>query len=400
VRPDATTPPSWRQSALLALGLTLALRLGLGLVMAAAWAVARPTVAGLVPVGTYGELSMPKSALGELALGVWVRWDAVQHLNLALRGYFDMGQGSTVFFPLYAGLTGGLGRLLGGNVIVAGLAVSTLATALSLLLLIQLGTQLFGLPSGRWAAVSLAAFPTALFLIAPYSESLFLALTLGAFLTAYRAQWILAAVLALLASLARGPGVAAAASFAVLGWLQWKQALPSGPRPSPLAIGAAVLAPLAGGATFLAWRSFAGFPPLLGVLNEYVGTSVVDPVSGMALAIGQWIRVHDLPTTADLLSAIVFLGITAAMATRARWRRPELLAYMVLSLAALLGRNTVGAAALKSLSRYVLVLFPAFLVVGDWLVGARPRARFAYLAVSGSLLILASSLYALWFFLG
>ena len=50
-----------------------------------------------------------------------------------------MGQGSTVFFPLYAGLTGGLGRLLGGNFSFAGLAVSTLATALSLLLLIQLG---------------------------------------------------------------------------------------------------------------------------------------------------------------------------------------------------------------------------------------------------------------------
>ena len=142
-------------------------------------------------------------------------------------------------------------------------------------------------------------------------------------------------------------------------------------RPSPLAIGTAVVAPLAGGAAFLAWRSFAGFPPMLGRSDEYVGTSVVDPVSGMALAIGQWVRVHDLPTTADLLSAILFLGITVAMATRARWRRPELLAYMVLSLVALLGRNTVGAAALKSLSRYVLVLFPAFLVAGDWLAGAR-----------------------------
>jgi hypothetical protein len=385
---------------MLAIGLTLALRLGLGIVMGAAWAVARPTVAGLVPAGTFGELAMPESLLGELALGVWMRWDAVQHLNLAQRGYLDMSQGSTVFFPLYAGLAGGLGRLLGGNYILAGLAVSTLATVLALLLLIQLGADLFGPSSGRWAAVALAVYPTAVFLIAPFTESLFLALTLGAFLAAYRARWILAAILALMASLTRGPGVAAAASFAVLGWLQWKHGLPSGRRPSLLAIGAAVLAPLAGGAAFLAWRSFAGFPPLLDVLNEYVGTSVVDPVSGIALAIGQWIRVHDLPTTADLISAFAFLGITTAMATRARWRRPELLAYMVLSLVALLGRNTVGAAALKSLSRYVLVLFPAFLVVGDWLATARPRTRFAYLAVSGSLLILASILFTLWFFLG
>lgn len=85
------------------------------------------------------------------------------------------------------------------------------------------------------------------------------------------------------------------------------------------------------------------------------------------------------------------------MATQARWRRPELLAYMAFNLVALLGRHTVGAAALKSLSRYVLVLFPAFLVVGDWLASARPRARFAILAVNGSLLLLASILYTPWF---
>jgi hypothetical protein len=390
----------WRQTALLSLGLTLALRLGLGIVMAAAWAVARPTVAELVPAGTFGKLPMPATALGDLTLGVWVRWDAAHHLNLALRGYSDMGEGSTVFFPLFAGLTGGLGRLLGGNYILAGLTVSTLATFLALFLLAQLGTGLFGPQAGRWAGISLAAYPATIFLIAPYTESLFLALTLGTFLAAYRSRWMLAAILGLLASLTRGPGMAAAAALAVLGWLQWRGLARSGHRPSLLAVGAAVLAPLAGGAAFLAWRSFAGYPPLLDVLSEQVGTSVVDPATGLRLAIAQWIRVHDLPTSADLASAIVFLGITTAMALRPRWRRPELLTYMLVSLFALLGRHTVGAAALKSLSRYVLVLFPAFLVVGDWLAGARPWARFAYLAISGSLLILASALYALWFFLG
>ena len=65
-----------------------------------------------------------------------------------------------------------------------------------------------------------------------------------------------------------------------------------------------------------------------------------------------------------------------------RWRRPELLAYMLVSLAVLLGRHTQGAPSLKSLSRYVLVLFPAFLVAGDWLASASRRTRFWY--VTGS----------------
>jgi hypothetical protein len=400
LRSDVESPPWWREGAMLAIGLTLALRLGLGIVMGAAWAVARPTVAGLVPAGTFGELAMPESLLGELTLGVWVRWDAVHHLNLAQRGYFDMGPGSTVFFPLYAGLTGGLGRLLGGDFILAGLALSTLATAFSLLLLIQVGREVFGVAAGRWAAIALAVYPTAVFLVAPFSESLFLALTLGGFLAAYRTRWVPAALLAFLASLTRGPGMAASAAFAILGWMQWRSAPPAGRRPSWLAVGAAVLAPLAGGACFLVWRWYAGFPPLLEVLYDYVGTSAVNPVRGLALAFSQWVRVRDLPTTADVLSAFGFLGITLAMAFKPRWRRPELLAYMALSLFVLFSRHTVGAAALKSLSRYVLVLFPAFLIVGDWLAGARPWARFTYLAISGSLLILASLLYSLWFFLG
>lgn len=228
-----------------------------------------------------------------------------------------MGQSSTIFFPLYAGLTDGLGRLLGGNYILAGLAVSTLAIALALLLLIQLGADLFGTSSGRLAAVAPAVYPTAVFLIAPFTQSLFLALTLGTFLAAYRARWILTAILAFLASLTGGPGMAAA-SFAVLGWLQGKQGLPSGRRPSLLALGAAVLAPLAGGAAFLEWRSFAGFSVLLDVSHARGGTSVADPGRGVSLAIGQWIYVHGRPTTADLVPAFAFLGIRV-MAAHARW---------------------------------------------------------------------------------
>ena len=85
------------------------------------------------------------------------------------------------------------------------------------------------------------------------------------------------------------------------------------------ALGAAGLAPLAGEAAFLEWRSFAGFPLLLlDVPHECDGTSVADPVSGVSPAIGQWIRLHDWPTTADLVPAFAFLGIRV-MAARALW---------------------------------------------------------------------------------
>ena len=347
----------------------------------------------------YGELEMPISRMGQFWSGVWLRWDAVQHLNLAMRGYSDMSEGATLFYPLYASLTRALAQWV-GDFIISGLAVSTLSAAVAFSLLLLIGQLVFGPGAGRWASVSLAVYPASVLLIAPLTESLFLALTLGAFLAAYTRRWPLAALLAVLASLTRASGLAASVAFALIAWNQLSG--PGAKRPPATVLFAliAVIAPLAGGAGFLAWRSAAGYPPLPVVLQEHVGTTFVDPLTGIVLAFRQWFRVHDLPTTLDILSATTFVAITVAMIVRRRWRRPELIVYMIVNLVVLLSRHTEGASSLKSMSRYVLVLFPAFLVIGDWLAWSSPRSRFWYIIISTSLLIVLSVLYVFWFFLG
>ena len=369
--------------------------------MGIAWTLVRPHIPAiwLDSPSLYGQLRMDPSPLAQFWLSVWPRWDATQHLNLAMRGYADMGEGSTVFYPLYAGLTR-VAALLTGDFIVGGLLVSSLAAFLAFALLILVGNEVFGNNSGKWAAVALAVYPTSVFLIAPFTESLFLALTLGAFLAAYRMRWLAAAALAALASLARAPGVAAAAAFAMIAWQQWSSRQERGRSPSIPAVIIAIAAPLVAGGGFLAWRSLAGFAPITTVLRTYVGTTAVDPVTGVVSAVTQWVRVFDLPTTLDVLSVAAFLTVTALMIAVKRWRRPELLAYMIVNLAILLGRYTQGAASLKSLSRYVLVLFPAFLIVGDWLASRSRRARFWYVTLSTSLLLILSTLYVFWFFIG
>ena len=404
--PRAGTPaglgaPEWRRAAALGIGLAVALRVGLGLVMGAAWVVVRQRIsADQVPdISIYGKLTMPGTLLGQAVLGVWPRWDAVQHLNLALRGYVDMTEGSTVFFPLYALLTRAV-ALVVGDTIVAGLIVSTIAAAFAFTFLILLGEHVFGREAGEWAAVALAVYPMAVFLIAPFTESLYLALTLGAFLAAYRMRWFAAAGLGALASLTRAPGMAASAAFAVLAWRQRPTPAPGKRSTSLLGVTAAVLAPLAAAAAFLVWRASAGFAPLPVVLGQYVNTTIVDPLTGAFLALRQWLEVHDLPTTLDILSAAGMVAITTLMILRKRWRRPELLVYMLVNLAVLLGRHTEGAPSLKSLSRYVLVLFPAFLVVGDWLATTRRWIRFGYVAISSTVMLILSSLYVFWWFIG
>jgi hypothetical protein len=194
--------------------------------------------------------------------------------------------------------------------------------------------------------------------------------------------------------------MAASAAFAVLAWRQRSSPATGKGLPSLISVAAAVLAPLVAAAAFLAWRASAGFAPLPTVLELYVNTTLVDPFTGATLALRQWLEVRDFPTTLDILSAAGMLAVTTLMILRKRWRRPELLVYMVVTLLVLLGRHTEGAPSLKSLSRYVLVLFPAFLVVGDWLSTTRRWIRFGYVAVSSTLLLILSSLYVFWWFIG
>lgn len=393
---------SWKQPLLLAAELTFALRAGLGIVIAATWGTAEkflPPIQTIDPV-VFGKLSMPNSTFGKLLLGTWVRWDAVHHLNLAMRGYFDLSVGETVFYPLFAGLTRVFAEILGNRYIISSLLVSTIATIVTLTCLKMIGDRLFGPATGTWSAIALACYPLSLFLIAPYSESLFLAFTLGAFLAAYKRSWWLAALLSFLASLTRGPGIAASVSFFILAGVQWRESDGKLSTGTYLSILAAVIAPIAGGGAFLLWRAWAGFPSMASILKQYVGTSVVDPLTGLITAFQQWIHIFDLPTTLDILSLVLFVSILILMCLRPQWRKWELIAYMLVSLVALVSRNTTGAASLKGLSRYLLVLFPAFLIAGNWLSTIRRPVRFVVILTSSILLIVAGALYALWFFLG
>lgn len=385
-----------------ALGIALAARLLLGLFMGAAWWTLETYLPlNAVPASEYyGGLHVPDTVLWRSVLGVWVRWDAVHHLNLAFSGYAHLSAAESVYYPLYAGLTWVVAQLLGGHFVAAGLLVSLAATIATLTFVYLLAELWFGAGAGRWAAASLVVYPTAVFLFAPFTESLFLALAAGSFWFAYRRRWFVTGVLAALASLTRGPGLALSAAFVLILWQSegsprsnWRAYLSPGPL-------FAMATPLAGGGAFLAWRALMGYPPMAEVLRNASGLEFVDPMTGLVSALGQWFRVHDLPTTLDVLSVLLFLAVTVAMIARPRWRRPEAIVYMALNLLLFMSKRSLVASSLQSSSRYVLSLFPAFLVAGDWLNRTSPGKRFAYLSASGSLLIVLSILFAFWVFIG
>ncbi len=150
------------------------------------------------------------------ALELWNRWDAPHYLAIARDGYQTVGEDRflIVFFPLYP-FAIRLVSLLVANGILAAFIVSGVASLAVALLLRRLalldGTAEFA----SRAVWFLLIFPTSYFLHIGYTESLFVALILGAFLAARHERWALAGVLGALACLARINGLLLLPAFAV-----------------------------------------------------------------------------------------------------------------------------------------------------------------------------------------
>ena len=142
----------------------------------------------------------------ELLFGVWERSDALWYLQIAQKGYGENRQGAA-FLPLYPLAIRGMKLLTGLPWLVSALVVSNLAFLCALILLFKLtATETNGEVASR-TVWYLALFPGSVFFLAPYTESLFLALATGSFLAARKRKWLLAAVLGSLLGTTRNIGV-------------------------------------------------------------------------------------------------------------------------------------------------------------------------------------------------
>jgi Mannosyltransferase (PIG-V) len=165
-------------------------------------------------------------ALGNVLAAPAARWDAAWYLVIAHFGYRpDFGAvtaSRTAFFPLYP-LGVRVLADLGLAPVIAGVLLSLLALAAGLYGLHRLTTlevaRLVPLDGGEVArlAVLLTAFaPMAFYFSAIYSESLYLALSVGVFLCARRGRWARAATLGALAAATRSTGVVLLAPLLLL----------------------------------------------------------------------------------------------------------------------------------------------------------------------------------------
>ena len=326
---------------------------------------------------------------------VWARWDAVHFLQIAEHGY---SKGEAAFYPLYPALVAVVGRAFFGHYVLAGIVVSLAAALGGFVLLDRLDVD----RSGR-AVLYLAVFPTALFLQAVYSESLFLFLCLAAFALAERARFAEAGAVAGLALLTRPTALALLPPLALLARRRSWQLL--------TALPIAAVYPL------LLWRRIGdpwAFAHAEGTWHRHL--SAAGPLGGSwdALRAG-WAGVRQLASGSNAHVYWTAVSPADSPPLRTAALNVELLAFLVLFVAlTVVAWRHVGApyglfAALSlaiplsvpssrwpllSLPRFGLTIFPLFLALA-WL-GARPRVHAAILASSALLLGVFVTQWALW----
>lgn len=159
-------------------------------------------LATLFIVGNFSPQALRISML----LHFWFRWDSGQFTYIAVHGYGTAWR--TAFFPLFPLLEGIPTLLTGhGDPFVMGLVIASLADLGTLVVLYQLVQYDFDQEQAWRAVLYLSVFPTAFFLVAAYNESLFLCLALLSFYQMRCGQWWLAGLAGFLASLTRSVGV-------------------------------------------------------------------------------------------------------------------------------------------------------------------------------------------------
>ena len=325
-------------------------------------------------------------------LSSWRQWDWGYYLHIARDGYFPSGPAAAqaadnrqAFFPGFPLVLRAV-HLVVPYWTAAGLLISFTAGGVAVLALARLARlDSGGRDDGRRTALIFLVSPCAVFLAAGYTEALFLALALPAWLAARRGAWPQAAVLTCLATAVRVNGLFLTGALGLLFLLSrprdWRQA--------PL-----LALPLA--------------PPLL--YSWYLRAHTGDWMAWQHAESRGWYRDFHAPWTAwhhtwtaafshdqttayavtfraELVAMAVGLLLLAVLLRRRRW--PEAL-YMGLTLWAL-GTSYWY----MSIPRAALLWFPLWPALAVWTV-RRPRLSVTLLAPAVPLF----ALVALTFFTG
>lgn len=180
-------PESWRQVILIFMTVRILASL------AAAVGYTTVPANAIVPAENY--FKQPYSKTFEIFAGVWERSDALWYLHIARDGYRRKTK-AAAFMPLYPLTIRGVRMITSLPYLLCALLVSNICLIVALYFIYCITSEEKDADTASRTIWYQALFPGSLFFLAPYTESLFLALASGTFLVARKRKWWLACLLA------------------------------------------------------------------------------------------------------------------------------------------------------------------------------------------------------------
>lgn len=321
-----------------------------------------------------------------LFMDMFVKWDSPHYMYIAQHGYVNQGDPANfiVFFPLYPVLV----RLINFNlnyVNLSGLIVSNVASIVAVIYLFKLAKLDYKDSIAKKAVLFLCVFPTAYFMSAPFTEGLFLALVIASLYYARTGRWPVAGFLAFFAALTRLDGLVLMPALIVEYFHQknWKFKVPD---------------------LKILWLSLPalGFLSYLGINYQVTGGfftfmtvqrvhwyETLDPLTGLTRALN-WPSHSIFPDNIILgYAQVIFavFGLVMILAALKFKLRPSYQVYMLLT-----WMLAVSISFWLSIPRYILAMFPMFLVLA--LVSTKKRVTIAIVAVSTAGLLFFTWLFA------
>ncbi len=374
----------------------------------------------VVAAGAFGVLALGKhdraaaaaalqslGPVGNVLAGSVDRFDAAYYLSIAAHGYGVGASDLLAFYPAYPMLIRAV-TPVAGSALVSAAAISLASFAGAMSLLHRLTERELGPAAADATTIMLCFAPLSFFFTAAYTESLFLLASVATVAASRAGRWRLACVLAGAATLTRPTGVLLVVAL-VVGRLRERG------RPERGLLWALTPPFVLGG--YVAAQSLAGHP-LLAVLaaQGHWRRALVGPVIGVAEGVWQALRglariaggtipvyrpslVGPLSPGAESIVLLAVLALAVA-ATVACWRRlpSEYGIYCAVVLAVCVSEPWAGQP-LWSLDRFVLTLFPLWMVAGSWLSRRRPAVRRGALALSALALAFYTAQFASWAFI-
>lgn len=271
------------------------------------------------------------------------------------------------------------------------LAVTTIACVVAFVLLYRLTRMDLRRRAAIVAVLLVALSPVGFFLLAPYTEALYLATTLAAFWFARERRPWLAGLAGAAAGLTRLQG---GLLLIPLGYLAWRdlRAGTLSPRNAP-----AWVLPAVGLFVALAYpRIVLGESGSPIDLQRAWGARLAPPWETIGDAIGHIARRGDPIEVLNLASVV---GLTALGLYGVRRLRTEYGLYALALLALLWVRDTDNLSPLMSAARYGLVIFPCFMV-GGALLRSRAGLAICLLAAGAAVQVALFVYWVRWGFVG